>query len=98
MPTSGHLAGARWLALSTALLLALGLQAIVVARSPIIAKDGVTFIRVAKELANDFVPTCRLEDQHPGYPALLLAGSRLARLWPHLDEFDVWIVGGRLAS
>ncbi|HUY34850.1 MAG TPA: glycosyltransferase family 39 protein [Pirellulales bacterium] len=78
--------------------LALAFQALIALRSPIIAKDGIAFIRAAKEVRTDFIAACRSEDQHPGYPALLLAGSRLARLWPDLDEFDVWIVGGRLAA
>ncbi|HVC94971.1 MAG TPA: glycosyltransferase family 39 protein, partial [Pirellulales bacterium] len=84
--------------LAVAVFIALAFQAFIALRSPIIAKDGIAFIRIAKRLQTDFVSVCQSEDQHPGYPDLLLMGSRLARLWPNLDEFDVWIVGGRLAS
>jgi len=84
--------------LAVAMLIALALQALIALRSPIIAKDGIAFIGIAKRLQTDVGGICQSEDQHPGYPALLLIGSHLARLWPNLDEFDVWIVGGRLAT
>jgi 4-amino-4-deoxy-L-arabinose transferase-like glycosyltransferase len=84
--------------LAAAVFFALAAQTLVAMRSPIIAKDGIAFIRIAKRMQTDFVGACRLEDQHPGYPTLLLLSSRLARLWPNLDELDVWIVGGQLAS
>jgi hypothetical protein len=89
---------ARHVFLAASLILAAAFQSILAVRSSVIAKDGVGFIRVAKEMQDDFAAVCAREDQHPGYPLLLLAATHLARAWPNDDPFDVWIVGGRLAS
>ena len=84
--------------LVAALLLTVALQAIVVARSSIIAKDGMSFIRIARALELDFVGTLHLEDQHPGYPAMIIVGHSLTRLLPGLSDLDAWVAGARLAS
>src|SRR5487761_1342427 len=73
-------------------------QAYIVARSPIIAKDGIGFIRIAKELADDPAATLRTEDQHPGYPAPVLAFERCHQWLTGQDEFQSFIAGTRLAS
>ena len=88
----------RYGGLIAALALATALEAAVIARSPIIAKDGIGFIRIAHELAADPAATLRTEDQHPGYPALVLAASRLAQRLMGQNEFDAAIIGAHLAS
>lgn len=84
--------------LLAALALTVVLQAIMAARSPVIAKDGMSFIRIARELQKDWFGTLHLEDQHPGYPAMVLAGHSLTQWLPGVDDFQAWILGGRLAS
>ena len=50
---------------------ALLLQLVAVARSPLIAPDGIEFIRFARELGGDPVDAIRSHAQHPGYPLLI---------------------------
>ncbi|HEX7446490.1 MAG TPA: glycosyltransferase family 39 protein, partial [Pirellulales bacterium] len=88
----------RYAGLLAALALAAALEAAIIARSPIIAKDGIGFIRIAHELADNPVATLRLEDQHPGYPAMVLAASRLVQRVTGKSDFDAAILGAHLAA
>lgn len=88
----------RYSALAAAIALAAVLQAVCVARSPIVAKDTTGFIRIAQELAVDPINTFRVEDQHPGYPAMILAAYRLVEACGCDRPFDAWIFASRLAS
>ena len=88
----------RYAPLVAAIVLAALCQFYIVSRSPIIAKDGMAFIRIAKSLAVDPVATLRAEDQHPGYPAMLLAFERGYRLLTGREEFDSFIAATHLAS
>lgn len=94
-PVTG--AWSRW-GLLTALGLAACLQAWLVAHSPIIAKDGIRFHRIARELQRDPIRALREEDQHPGYPALALACSWALEPLRPKDDFQASIWGLRLAS
>ena len=85
-------------ALVVAVLLAAALEVIVGLRSPIIAKDGMSFIRIARALEEDATETLQIEDQHPGYPAMIVAAHYLVRGWPGLSEFDGWFLAARLAA
>lgn len=99
MPTepASHSRGRyRWLL--AAMVLAGAFEAAIAARSPVIAKDGIVFIRIAQRLPHDAASIFRQEDQHPGYPALIWASSLPARLLPHHDEFGMWIVAAHLAA
>lgn len=84
--------------LAAAVLLALSLQAILAARSSIIAKDGIGFILIAQQLAADPRGEFQRQDQHPGYPAMILAGARIARYLPAETPDHVWVAGARLAG
>lgn len=72
---------ARWGPLLAALALCAALQAWLVVCSPALAPDAIGFVSMAQKLAVDPVGTMRRNDQHPGYPALILAAERLARPW-----------------
>lgn len=99
MPTDrGPARWARYGVLVAALLLSAASQGYVASRSPIIAKDGMGFIQIAKSLALDPVAAMRTYDQHPGYPAMLLACQRVYQRLTAADEFRSFIVGSRLAS
>jgi len=56
-----------------AIAIAATLHITIVARSPLIAPDGIGYIRFAHELAVDPISAVRGHAQHPGYPLLVLA-------------------------
>jgi hypothetical protein len=89
-------AGLRYLGL--ALLLAFALQVVIVARSPAIENDGIVFIDIAKGLLRDPLTTIRGRNQHPGYPAMILASRWLVcgRAWS--DQVASWTLPARLAA
>ena len=84
--------------LVAALLLAAGLQAWLIARSGTVSADSIIFVNVAQELAQHPIETFRVEDQHPGYPAMLLASARLASWFGAEGDPEVWIVGSRIVT
>lgn len=88
----------RYAVLAAAVVLSGLCQLYIVSRSPIIAKDGIAFIRIAKSLAVDPVAAIRAEDQHPGYPAMLLAFERVYNGLTGRGEFDSFIAATHLAS
>ncbi|MEX0938009.1 MAG: glycosyltransferase family 39 protein [Pirellulales bacterium] len=82
--------------LYAALIVALALQAAATAVSPVIAPDGIKFIEYAKALAADPLAAIRSHDQHPGFPALMLAVRPLTG-WLFTGE-SAWIAAARLVS
>jgi len=86
----------RWLLASV--LLAVLYQAILVASSPAIAKDGIAFVTLAKDLAQSPVAAMRQADQHPGYPAMILAGRWLVLPLIRSESILPWVWGARLVS
>jgi len=84
--------------LFVALFVAAAIQSFVVVRSPLVAKDGLMFIRVARSLRDDFRLTIVLEDQHPGYPAMILAASWLVEHARLPVAVDPMLTGARLAT
>lgn len=84
--------------LRTALLVALALNVLIVATSPIISRDGIGFIRIAKSLAAAPRATLVAEDQHPGYPALILLGARLLQAISPADEGTCFLLAARAIS
>lgn len=83
-----------WMA---ALLLAASLQAIVAWRSPLVARDGIDFIRYAQNLQRSGCSVFRVQDQHPGYPVMILGGAAVMRPWIPTDTL-MWIAAARLPS
>jgi hypothetical protein len=63
-----------------AIAIAATLHITIVARSPLIAPDGIGYIRFAQELAVDPGAAIRGHAQHPGYPFLVLAMNFVTRL------------------
>lgn len=101
--TGCHLArpsSTRWqyVPLVLALLLATCLEAIHVLRTPTISADGIIFINIARRLPENPRETFRLQDQHPGYPAMLLGATRLLQRLGYRGDPDVWMLGGLLVS
>jgi hypothetical protein len=84
--------------LIAAVLLAVLLQIILVVGSPAIAKDGITFIEMAKGLTRSPVETMRAADQHPGFPAMVVVGRWLVLPFVPSDSIFSWIWGARLVS
>jgi len=87
----------RWL-LVFAVSMAAIFQVIIAVRSEIIAPDGVLFIQIAKDFADDPLGTFRVEPQHPGYPAAVLGLAKLLSLATQRDDIHVWILAGRLVA
>ncbi len=71
------------------------LQAWLVARSPSITADGIIFTAIAKQLAVDPIATFRTQDQHPGFPAALLAGASIVRSLGCQAEPECWMIAGQ---
>ena len=81
--------------LFVALALTAGVEIALAARSPVIAKDGVTFIEIAQQLGGSPIEAIRKSVQHPGYPALILATRRVIGLFGPADDFRAWIWAAR---
>jgi hypothetical protein len=83
--------------LIAALILAAGLQGVLAFRSMLIAKDGVHFIGIARSLRDAPRAVMAEEDQHPGFPALLLGAHYLVA--PFLkDPTFSWIAAARIVG
>jgi len=78
-----------------ALAVTAGVEIALAARSPLIAKDGVTFIGIAQQLAVSPIETIRASVQHPGYPAMILAARRVIGLFGPVDDLSAWIWAAR---
>jgi 4-amino-4-deoxy-L-arabinose transferase-like glycosyltransferase len=81
-----------------ALGLAAALQVGVTLRSPVIAFDGVTFITIAQRLPFEPAKVIREHDQHPGYPALILATYWGVGRFLTGNSPLAWAASARLAS
>jgi len=84
--------------LALALMVAAVLQAVHVARAPTISADGITFIAIARDLPAGVSETFHKYDQHPGYPALLLAATRVVQGLGYRADPESWAVGGIVVS
>jgi hypothetical protein len=84
--------------LAAVLLVAAALQAVLLARLPTISADGIIFIGIARDLADAPLETFRRQDQHPGYPAMLLACTRALQAFGYHGEPQSWMAGGVLVS
>ena len=85
------------LPLLAACLLALALQLVVYARSPIIALDGIDFIAFARDLEQP-VEAMRAYPQHPGYPFLIRGMATSLQAFGWEDNRDTWILAARLVA
>ncbi len=84
--------------LLAAMLTAGALEWVHVLRTPTISADGIIFIRIAQALTESPIETFRQQDQHPGYPAMLLAATRVAQWLGYEGNPDAWMLGGVIAS
>ncbi len=80
------------------LIAAAALEGLLLARLPTVSADGITFIRIARELSAAPLATMQSEDQHPGFPAMLLAATRLAQWLGYDGDPESWIAGGLVVS
>ncbi len=84
--------------LAMILLLATALQAVLWVRLPTISADGIIFTRVARGLSAAPLETMRVEDQHPGFPALQVAATRTLEWFGYREQPQAWMAGGMLVS
>ena len=78
--------------LIAALALAAAVEIALAARSPVIAKDGVTFIGIARQFGRSPIATICRADQHPGYPALIWATRRVIGLFGPGDDLRACVL------
>ena len=83
-----------YLPLALALLTTALLQAVLVARMPTISADGIIFTNVARDLVDNPREAMREHDQHPGFPAAMLAATRTVQALGYRHEPESWMVGG----
>ncbi len=74
------------------------LQSVLFFRLPTISADGIIFTRVARGLAADPLATMQHEDQHPGYPAMMLGATRALQAVGYGHEPEAWMAGGIAVS
>jgi len=74
---------------------ALGIGLYLIASTKIIAEDGVTFIQYAKGMTVNATETMIRQDQHPGYPALIVVGYKLISIFVNGATTSTWIYAGQ---
>ena len=79
-----------------ALAFAAVIQTVVALRSPAINSDGMSFIRMARELRESPFRAVRENDQHPGYPFLVLVGRGCFGQLAAGDGVEGWVAGARV--
>lgn len=84
--------------LALALAVALVVEGLVVVRSPVVSRDGPTFIGIARQMQSAWVQGVVSAEQHPGYPTLILAARPVAALLGVTAEPDAWILPARLVA
>lgn len=84
--------------ISILLITALCIGIYLICTTVIIAKDGVTFIEYAQNLAASFKDTIRSNDQHPGYPFLIAAGHEIAKRLSGEASLSSWIYSAQIVT
>jgi len=85
-----------WLA--AAIALTIGLETAISMRALSVNVDGLMFIELAKRLDADPLRMIRGHDQHPGYPALILATERTLEALGCEPNPWLWTTAARLAA
>lgn len=80
---------------SILLTVALCVGVYLIVTTAIIAKDGVTFIKYAKQFETDPVKTMANEFQHPGYPSLILTAHKVTDFLHENTSILSWIYCGQ---
>jgi hypothetical protein len=92
----------RHLAVSLALILLVGfgVRVYLLAAMPIVARDGVTFIRYARQLRITPIREIRRQRQHPGFPIALAVVHEACERAGLLPDDDVrrWIIAGQIVA
>ncbi len=74
------------------------LQTVLLVRLPTISADGIIFTHIARDFAAEPLKTMQREDQHPGYPVLMLGAKRALQTAGYDHEPDAWMMGGIAVS
>ncbi len=83
---------------SILILITLCLGVFLIATTVVIARDGTIFIAYAKEIGISPVQTMLQEYQHPGYPFLILAASKITGLFYKGSELFRFIYSAQAAA
>lgn len=80
------------------LLAAVAYRVGLIATTVVVHRDAGVFIEYARHLPHDPLAEIREQDQHPLYPALLLATQRAVTSWLVADRPTQWILAGQIVS
>jgi len=83
---------------SILLAVALCIGLYLISTTAIIAKDGVTFIEYAKNLAMSPKSTMLSQEQHPGYPFLILTAHRIAKISYKSSPLYGWVYSAQIVA
>ena len=72
-------------------MLALCIGVYLIFTTALVSKDGITFIKYGQQIESSSVETKVNEDQHPGYPWLILTAHKLTRLLHNNTSILSWI-------
>jgi hypothetical protein len=87
--------GADFINVSILLAVALCIGVYLIITAFLISKDGTTFIRYAQKLSIEPLKIMQNEDQHPGFPWLILAAHRITDLLSEDTSVLRWIICGQ---
>ncbi len=76
----------------------MGIEAVLLTASPIVARDGLGFIEYARQLSMEPLRAVRTHDQHPGYPALVWGAERALAWCGAAEDTETWTAAARLTS
>ncbi len=77
--------------ISILLIVALCIGIYLIGTTAVIAKDGITFIEYAKNFEISPTKTMIQQDQHPGYPVMILSVHKIARFLSESRSVFSWI-------
>ena len=97
-PNSEQLDNRTTVHLSIPLIIALCIGVYLICTTVIISKDGVTFIEYAQNLSTSFKNTLQSNDQHPGYPFLIVAGHEIAERITEGTSLSGWIYSAQIVT
>jgi len=80
------------------LMVALCIGVYLISTAVLIARDGTAFIEYAKKLASDPIAAMVSEYQHPGYPFLILAAHRMAKITSGSSSIWGWIYSAQIIA
>ena len=93
-----HRSSFSWLALLIVLLACTAVRTWLISHAEMISRDGVTYIKMAREWSQNPSAVIHNYSYHVGYPAAISAMHRLLSSFGLSDRLDTWELAARLVS